>query len=324
MKIQSKAFQPIVFFCTIKLPTILNVPFFLPLFSQPFLLYFNPTVPHSSNDIGVALRDFSCRDTANGKLGVDPMIPGMTKDYGGCTGYRQSIFDRSTSENDYGPIWLDDSVGALLKALEDKEILDNTVFLFQIDHGMDPKSSLYEGGVRIPQFIHYPDAIRAGTKFDGPVSTIDISKTMFDFAGIVPSYSMDGVSWKDAIAEGSEQSFWKEERCLFFELERDRAARCGCFKYLNIYEQNDSSSTYTRGNQNDLSNDLENIFDLCDGSSEYVTDKTRNTEATNLLSSNQAKVRFSLLLHRPVILFVTGILLTLIVSLTGFRSRHGT
>lgn len=260
---------------------------------QPFFMYFNPTVPHTSNDVGLALRDFSCQDTANGSLGYDPDIPGMTAEYGGsCEAYRQSILDRTETTDDEGSIWLDDSVGALLQALEEKEILNNTVFLFQTDHGMDTKSALYEGGVRIPQFIHYPDAINPNTQLDVPVSNLDIAATMFDFAGILPSYDIDGMSWKDVIDDGSNLDFWENERCLFFELEQDRAARCGCFKYLSIIEQTDeASTTYRRGVSSGLSTDMINLFDLCGGSSNYVTEKETNMEATNLLNSDEEMVR---------------------------------
>jgi arylsulfatase A-like enzyme len=84
-----------------------------------------------------------------------------------------------------------------------------------MDHGMETKIALYENGVRIPQFIHYPAKINAGTKFDAPVSTIDIGATMMDFAGIVPSYELDGKSWKDAVGDASQELSWKNNRCLF-------------------------------------------------------------------------------------------------------------
>jgi hypothetical protein len=80
---------------------------------------------------------------------------------------------------------------------------------------METKIALYENGVRIPQFIHYPAKINAGTKFDAPVSTIDIGATMMDFAGIVPSYELDGKSWKDAVGDASQELSWKNNRCLF-------------------------------------------------------------------------------------------------------------
>ena len=50
----------------------------------------SPTIPHDSKSIGMILNDFSCRDTAAGTLTLDPVIPGMTKEYENCAGFRQS------------------------------------------------------------------------------------------------------------------------------------------------------------------------------------------------------------------------------------------
>ncbi len=56
---------------------------------------------------------------------------------------------------------------------------------------------------------------------------------MLDFAGISPSYSMDGKSWKGAIDEvsGSEEN-WRDNRCLFFKSSEDCAIPCGCNKFM--------------------------------------------------------------------------------------------
>ena len=95
--------------------------------TEPFFLYFNPTVPHGSNSVRDALTKFTCRDVANGTLDSDPMIEGMTLEYGNCADYRDSIFNRTTKDNELGPIWVDDSIGALFKALENTNRLNNTV-----------------------------------------------------------------------------------------------------------------------------------------------------------------------------------------------------
>jgi len=238
-------------------------------------------VPHSSNSVESALRDFSCRDTAAGTLTSNPIIPGMTDD-GDCVSYRETIFDRAESNDDLGAIWIDDSVGAILLALEEKGILDDTIFVFQADHGVDPKSALYEGGIRIPQFIHYPNKISAGAKFNSPISVMDTSATLLEYAGIVPSYDIDGESWKEVIAGNDSETKW-EDRCLHYEMGTDRATRCGCYKYLWIYDQNDST-TFRRGNAKGLSNDVYNLFNLCGQSDEYVSDiRGNNMEATNLI-----------------------------------------
>lgn len=266
--------------------------------NKPFFMYVNPTVPHSSNDVRTAVTDFSCQDVAdpNYVWESEPYIKGMTED--GCEAYRTSLLERAGDEDDdIGKIWLDDSIGALLTALDDAGVLENTIFLFQEDHGMETKAALYENGVRIPQFIHYPNGIDAGTTFDGLVSTVDIVATMFDYAGITPSYEVDGQSWKDVIGDSEKEAYWKNDRCLFFEVEQDRAVRCGCYKYLDILD--DSSTTYTRGDQKELSNSLDgNLFDLCDGTGEYITDNDNNREgATVVMDDVETELLAALACH---------------------------
>ena len=110
---------------------------------DPFFMYFNPTVPHDANSVGGALKDFSCRDTPAGKLTSDPVIPGMTEEYGGdCDAYRKSIYDRAEDYDDLGAIWVDDAVGALLRALKEQDILDKTIFVFQVSNVLCKSSHL--------------------------------------------------------------------------------------------------------------------------------------------------------------------------------------
>ena len=264
---------------------------------EPFFLYFNPTVPHGANGVDFALTEYTCRDTPGGVRQEEPCIPGMTGERDvfsngecvqtiSCQEYRDTIYERSNNvEDDLGPIWLDDAVGALLQALEDNGVLDNTIFLFQEDHGQESKGTLYEGGVRIPQFIHYPDMILAGSTFDGPVSTIDVGVTMLDFAGIVSSYTTDGRSWKSALMDTALALDWELNRCIFFEQEQDRAARCGCYKSLSLVAPNRrQSTTWGRGSQQGLANDIDSLFDLCGGGQNYITDPDDNQETINMSS----------------------------------------
>ena len=218
------------------------------------------------------------------------MVKGMTEEYGSCEEYRQTVLDRANgNDDDLGPIWLDDGVGALILALEEREKLDNTIFIFQQDHGMETKGALYENGIRIPQFIHYPNGrLTGGIQFDAPVSTIDIGPTLMDLAGISTlPYKMDGISWKNAVLLSNSTDIelnWNTNRCLFYENEQDRAVRCGCYKYLRIYEEDGSvSGTYRRGNRGGYSIDLDNLFDLCGGTgTDYVTNMTSNQEQEGL------------------------------------------
>ena len=150
--------------------------------SDPFFLYLNPTVPHGSGDVSDAITSFACTQTPEGTLSseselsdaINKMSNGV---HSTCDGYRDSIITRagteSNNDNVLGEIWIDDAIGAIFKTLEEQGVLDNTFFLFQLDHGQEGKDTLYEPGSRIPQFIHYPDAFGTdGMTFDGKLPTL--------------------------------------------------------------------------------------------------------------------------------------------------------
>jgi N-sulfoglucosamine sulfohydrolase len=87
---------------------------------------------------------------------------------------------------------LDDYAGGLLKRLEDEHIAENTVVIFTSDHGrcmVRDKQFLYDGGIKIPFIMRWPDYIQAGTVNDDLISGIDISATILEIAGVqIPSY----------------------------------------------------------------------------------------------------------------------------------------
>jgi len=176
-------------------------------------------------------------------------------------------------------VWVDDSIGAVLRTLHDRGQLHNTFFLFQQDHGQEGKGSLYEPGSRIAQFVYYPDWIKPGTVFDGVVSTVDILPTMLDFAGIQPGdngyYGMDGISWKDDVVD--QNPTWtgdEEDRCVYLELDYDRALVCGCHKYVKIHQpigNTISSGTVQKANNYNYILSEGNYFNLCDADGEYLT-----------------------------------------------------
>eukprot|EP00588_Corethron_pennatum_P013768 CAMPEP_0194271594 /NCGR_PEP_ID=MMETSP0169-20130528/5336_1 /TAXON_ID=218684 /ORGANISM="Corethron pennatum, Strain L29A3" /LENGTH=1088 /DNA_ID=CAMNT_0039013977 /DNA_START=145 /DNA_END=3411 /DNA_ORIENTATION=- len=245
----------------------------------PFFIYFNPTVPHGHHPVRDSFypqqnTKYNCRGTPREVLTADPVVKTMTEN--GCAAYREGVASRAENDDDLGNIWIDDAVGALIQTLKDKDIFDNTVFLFQQDHGMIVKGSLFDSSSRIPMFFHYPDLFPEGFTFDKAVSVLDIGPTLFEITGIEPSYKLDGISWLSAVSTSPTPAWWNE-RCIFAELDQDRSVRCGCYKYLLI--DNQDSDTYTKGKKQGYSVEGENLFDLCDGGTEYVTDRLNNMEA---------------------------------------------
>jgi arylsulfatase len=96
-----------------------------------------------------------------------------------------------------GMAQLDDSVGALLKHLEDIGEADNTIVIFTTDNGaevftwpdggMTPfkatKGTVYEGGFRVPAIIRWPGKIRPGAVENGIFSGLDWLPTLAAAAG---------------------------------------------------------------------------------------------------------------------------------------------
>jgi len=96
-----------------------------------------------------------------------------------------------------GMAQLDDSVGALLKGLDDLGIADNTIVVFSTDNGaevftwpdggMTPfrgtKGTAYEGGFRVPAIIRWPGNVPAGKVENGLFSGLDWFPTFVAAAG---------------------------------------------------------------------------------------------------------------------------------------------
>ena len=96
-----------------------------------------------------------------------------------------------------GMAQLDDSVGALLKALDDMGEANNTIVVFTTDNGaetftwpdggMTPfrasKGTIHEGGFRVPAIIRWPGHVKPGTVENGIFSGLDWYPTFVAAAG---------------------------------------------------------------------------------------------------------------------------------------------
>jgi len=100
----------------------------------------------------------------------------------------------------------DDSVGSVLDALDRRGLKDNTIVVFTSDNGgvhkYEPldypvdnghylngplrgqKTTVYEGGHRVPMIVRWPGKIQPQTKSDALVALTDMLATFADFFGI--------------------------------------------------------------------------------------------------------------------------------------------
>ena len=112
---------------------------------------------------------------------------------------------------------VDESVGRVMKRLDELKLADNTVFIFTSDNGgvggyvregikkagditdnaplRSGKGSLYEGGTRDPFIVRWPSVTRPGSTCDVPTIHVDIFPTMLELAGAPqPRQLLDGES----------------------------------------------------------------------------------------------------------------------------------
>ena len=96
-----------------------------------------------------------------------------------------------------GMAQMDDSIGALLKHLDDIGEADNTIVIFTTDNGaevftwpdggMTPfkatKGTVFEGGFRVPCIIRWPGKVKSGTVENGIFSGLDWFPTLTAAAG---------------------------------------------------------------------------------------------------------------------------------------------
>ena len=96
---------------------------------------------------------------------------------------------------------IDDNIGKIIDALENKNILDDTIIVFCGDnglaigqHGLMGKQNVYEHSVHIPLLVSGP-GIHAGEKIDKYVYLLDVYPTLCDLCGIEIPSSAEGKSF---------------------------------------------------------------------------------------------------------------------------------
>jgi len=106
---------------------------------------------------------------------------------------------------------MDQAIGRILKAVDDKGIAENTFVLFFSDNGgisygdnrpwRGGKGAVYEGGIRVPAVVRWPDGISAGRSVDAMMGYIDVYPTVKRIAGVTEAdpNPLDGRDMLDVI-----------------------------------------------------------------------------------------------------------------------------
>jgi arylsulfatase A-like enzyme len=182
---------------------------------------------------------------------------------------------------------LDANVGRLLEKLEEDGQAENTIIVFTSDNGgltsiprggptavvplRAGKGWCYEGGIRVPLLISYPDMQHAGETCDVPAVSMDYYPTLLELAGMAtnPGQHVDGESivpyLEDPNSKSSRMMVWHFPHYHGSAWRPGSAIREGNWKLIEFYEEN-VVELY------DLENDLEEKVDLSESMPEMAAE----------------------------------------------------
>jgi arylsulfatase A-like enzyme len=109
---------------------------------------------------------------------------------------------------------VDESVGRIVKALEEQNLIDNTVIAFFSDHGChfrtrvgEYKRSPHDASLRVPFILQGPGFNQA-TEILQQVTLLDLAPTLLHAAGITPPTSMRGRSILPLLDSSEARAKW--------------------------------------------------------------------------------------------------------------------
>lgn len=114
---------------------------------------------------------------------------------------------------------IDQMVGELMDELEKLGLAKKTIIVFGSDHGlllgeygMGGKALLYDLSAKFPCFVYDPNmpSRMKGTTRQELISSLDITKTLLDYADVEPGKYMTGRSLKPLVLGEKLQSLWRK------------------------------------------------------------------------------------------------------------------
>jgi len=149
---------------------------------------------------------------------------------------------------------VDDNVGKVLKALEDKQRLDDTAVMYTSDNGFFlgewqrfDKRFMHEPSIRVPMLVRYPKAVKAGQTPTEMAINVDIAPTILNLAGLVYPKEMQGRSLTELITTPKVTDNAKPWRDAWYyeyhefpdpshNVNKHRGVRTDQYKFIHYYE----------------------------------------------------------------------------------------
>ncbi|MAR09621.1 MAG: N-acetylgalactosamine 6-sulfate sulfatase (GALNS) [Blastopirellula sp.] len=156
---------------------------------------------------------------------------------------------------------MDDAVGTLLDTLDRLAISDNTIIVFASDNGGNMyneidgtsptsnaplrggKATMWEGGVRGPAIVVYPDHVQAGTRSTEIIQSCDFYPTLLQLLDIESQQSFDGISIVPALRGGALQreaifTYFPHQTAVPDWLPPSVSVHAGDWKLIRIFHGN--------------------------------------------------------------------------------------
>jgi len=182
---------------------------------QPFLLYLSHKGVHGLYDPAPRHRDryrhakveapATMANTAENRFGKPMWVQDQRNSWHGVEFPYHGRAEQSLTEmyRHYCEMILsiDDSVGQVVKTLQDKGLDQQTLIVFTSDgghlwgeHGLIDKRCAYEESIRIPLLVSCPGLIPSDSQCTAVVTSIDMAPTFLALAGVATPSWMDGRS----------------------------------------------------------------------------------------------------------------------------------
>lgn len=185
---------------------------------KPFCFWYGCTEPHRGYDKGSGIK--------SGKKLDDVVVPPFLPD---SPEVRSDILDYYFEVERF-----DRDVGAMLKLLEERGELDNTLVVVTSDNGWPfprGKATCYDAGTLMPLAIRWPAKVKGGRVIDDFVSHTDLAPTFLEAAGVKVPSETTGKSLMSLLTSGRDGQVepWRDK--IFFGRERHASVRAGNVGY---------------------------------------------------------------------------------------------
>jgi N-sulfoglucosamine sulfohydrolase len=185
---------------------------------KPFCFWFGSTDPHRMYERGTGVKSGLKIEDVN----VPPYLPDTPA-------VRSDILDYYFELERF-----DREIGEMLKLLEERGALDNTLVVITSDNGWPfprGKATCYDAGTRMPLAIRWPAKTKGGRVIDDFVSLTDLAPTFLETAGLKASAEMTGRSLLPVLSSEKNGQVEASRDRVFFGRERHASVRAGNVGY---------------------------------------------------------------------------------------------